>query len=100
MKVTMYCGACGSPDVQDKLANNWDDFHELKQPVSWRTATSGTKHILFEALVGQEKWAIRMNDFPDEPMYTLIVNDRAVFDFDDWPAFWGDRPAFPPPVQG
>lgn len=33
-----------------------------------------------------EKCVIRLNDFPDEHLYTLIVNGVEVADFDDWPA--------------
>jgi hypothetical protein len=39
-----------------------------------------------------------MNDFPAEPLYTLLVND-AEFDFDNWPAAWV-RISLPPPQNG
>jgi hypothetical protein len=31
---------------------------------------------------------IRLNDFPEEQMYSLIVNDEITEDFDDWPENW------------
>ena len=31
---------------------------------------------------------IRINDFPDDHLYTLMVNDREVTHFDDWPLCW------------
>ena len=35
-----------------------------------------------------EQCLIRINDFPDDHLYTLIVNDREVAHFDDWPLCW------------
>lgn len=34
---------------------------------------------------------IRINDFPEEALYTLIIEDGETLDFDEWPAHW-DRP--------
>jgi hypothetical protein len=62
--------------VNDTLANNWRDLPVLQRRIPWATATSGKPHIVFEAAVGQEQWEIRMNDFPDEPLYTLLIDDR------------------------
>ncbi len=31
---------------------------------------------------------IRLNDFPDEHLYTLLVAGVGVADFDDWPSNW------------
>ncbi len=39
-----------------------------------------------ENCVGNMK--IRINDFPAEPMYSLLVNDTVLCDFDDWPVLW------------
>jgi hypothetical protein len=35
-----------------------------------------------------EKCIIRLNDFPDEHLYTLIVNEVEIADFSDWPEQW------------
>jgi hypothetical protein len=91
---TLHCGACESNQVRDTLATNWDDFANLRRPIRWRTASGEEVHTVFEADVGVEHWSVRMNDFPDEPMYTLIVDGREIVHFDDWPAFWGERPAY------
>ena len=39
--------------------------------------------------------ALRVNDFPAEPIYTLVVDGVALVDLDDWPDAW-HRPAAPP----
>lgn len=31
---------------------------------------------------------IRVNDFPEETLFTLIIEDGETLDFDDWPAQW------------
>ena len=31
---------------------------------------------------------IRVNDFPDEPLYTLLVDGEEVRDMDEWPVGW------------
>jgi len=40
------------------------------------------------AKMNGDKLVIRLNDFPDESLYTLIVNDKEVASFDDWPKQW------------
>jgi len=38
--------------------------------------------------VDGERWEIRINQFPDEPLFTLFVNGHSVTDFEDWPKKW------------
>lgn len=42
----------------------------------------------YKAVVDGETWTIRINDFPAEHLYTLLVNGRETENFDDWPASW------------
>jgi hypothetical protein len=42
---------------------------------------------VFEAIFGGEHVQLRMNDFPDEPIYTLFVRDEAI-DIDEGPRIW------------
>ena len=77
-------------------ANNWGALPALPScRCSWRTAEAAGPQIVFEARVDGRPWAVRLNDFPEEPLYTLIVAGDEVIHFDDWPAFWGARPLFP-----
>jgi hypothetical protein len=54
-------------------------------PVDW--ATTSTFPYLFEALVDGRVVRVRLNDFPAEPLCTVIV-DGVETDLDDWPEFW------------
>lgn len=32
-----------------------------------------------------QSWRVRLNDFPDELMYGLVIGDELVGNFHDWP---------------
>jgi len=56
------------------------------RPVLWRRTGKG--EFPYVATVAGQDWLIRINDFPVEPMYTLLIDGREVGDFDDWPGGW------------
>ncbi len=33
-------------------------------------------------------WKIKLNNFPEEPMYTLYIDNKAILTFDDMPTTW------------
>ena len=74
-------------------ANNWEDHPKIKQRVDWRTG-SGKDGVAFLAEREASVWTIRINDFPEEPLYTLLVDGEEILHFDDWPHFW-IRPKLP-----
>jgi hypothetical protein len=51
-----------------------DPFHP------WATEVDGTI------------WRVRINDFPDELMYSLIIGNENAGNFHDWPETW-NRPS-------
>ena len=58
----------------------------LEEEVIW---SEGADHNYpYEAKINGDKLVIRLNDFPDESLYTLLVNDKEVSSFDDWPKQW------------
>ena len=61
----------------------------LEEKVVWKPGMD--PRYPYEAELHREKLVIRLNDFPDESLYTLIVNKVEVASFDDWPEQW-DRP--------
>ena len=61
----------------------------LKRDVRW--TQTGDALVPYRAAVGTAQWQVRVNDFPDEPMYTLLIDGSDSGSFDDWPASWTRR---------
>lgn len=55
-------------------------------PVDW--SESGNAEYPFTAIIEGERWTLRLNDFPDEPMFTLFIDDEEIGSFDDVPPYW------------
>ena len=61
----------------------------LTRQLSWRS-TGDVDHPWATEADGQT-WRVRLNDFPDEIMYTLIIDDAIIGNFHDWPKSWDRR---------
>jgi len=81
--------------ISFSTANNWDEHPEIQHPVEWRTASSDEPFIVFEATDRGQHWTARLNDFPDEPLWTLIIGYAEILHFDEWPPIWGAQPPLP-----
>lgn len=64
------------PELGKLLTRNltWRRTGDAEQP--WATENEG------------QAWRVRLNDFPDDLMYTLIINDAVIGKFHDWPRSW------------
>ncbi len=58
----------------------------LTRALSWRDTDD--VHYPWTADVSGEAWRIALNDFPDDVMYTLIVDDKVIGKFQEWPQTW------------
>jgi hypothetical protein len=58
----------------------------LARKVAW-TAT-GDVELPWSADVENTRWQVRINDFPDELMYSLVIDGQEAGDFHDWPQNW------------
>lgn len=58
----------------------------LTRKLSWR-ATDDVDHPWTTQVAG-ETCRVRLNDFPDDLMYTLIIDDAVIGKFHDWPESW------------
>jgi len=54
--------------------------------IRWTKTNDPT--ALWCARLGAETWTVRVNDFPEEHLYTLFVNDEELGSFDEWPRQW------------
>ncbi len=60
--------------------------HYIKQKIKWKK--TGSFEYPYKVDFDEKSLVVKLNDFPVESMYTLIVNNVESGDFDDWPALW------------
>src|SRR5262249_54980223 len=58
----------------------------LAATIAWRQ-TSNLEYPWAAEIAGAQ-WRIRVNDFPDDLMYSLWIEGMSVGDFHDWPTTW------------
>jgi uncharacterized protein YjaG (DUF416 family) len=58
----------------------------LAREIDWHS--TGEPAFPWSADVAGEEWQIRLNDFPDEILYSLMINGYPQGDFHDWPETW------------
>jgi uncharacterized protein YjaG (DUF416 family) len=59
---------------------------KLARELSWRS--TGDPIYPWAAEVDGTAWRVRINDFPDELMYSLKIGSENAGDFHDWPETW------------
>lgn len=64
-----------------------------KKAVTWQE--NDDPEFPYVADVDGRRWMIRMNDFPEEQLYTLLIEGDEVESFNDWP-----RPSWQRPEDG
>lgn len=67
------------------------------EPVAWRRTNDG--EFPYAASCDGVELRLRVNDFPAEPLYTLVVNGQSSLDLDDWPPSWLRPAATPEQLQ-
>ena len=93
----------GTKDVDQLTAHEFEALLiALRRPIVenlvntrivWEATGDG--EFPYRAKLGEQTLTIRVNDFPAEPLYSLLVGGDAIEDLDDWPAAWV-RPEDPP----
>jgi hypothetical protein len=69
--------------------NNWEEFPGLyDRVIHWVKIFTKNKSEILSVDLDNDRWVIRLNDFPDEPCYTLLINGVDVIHFNDWPVAW------------
>jgi hypothetical protein len=59
------------------------------RPIVWEPTGNG--EFPYRAKVGGRTFTIRVNDFPAEPLYTLLVDGQEAEDLEGWPTAWVKR---------
>jgi len=62
----------------------------LARTIEWQS--TGDSGIPWTAESQGHRYRVRLNDFPDEWMYSLFVDGKELGDFHDWPDTWRRRP--------
>jgi len=52
----------------------------------WRPTGDGS--FPYACRLEERWWVLRVNAFPDHPLYTVLVDGRFDTDLEDWPAAW------------
>lgn len=72
----------GSPEARAAMALG----EKLARAIEWDD--TGDVYFPWAADVDGVRWRVRINDFPDEPMYSLEIDGVIVGDFNNWPQQW------------
>ncbi|MFJ9523686.1 hypothetical protein ACIRPK_36365 [Kitasatospora sp. NPDC101801] len=54
---------------------------------------TGTSVFPYAVRVEGRWWVLRLNDFPEHPLYTLFIDAQVIGDMDDDPAAWQQLPS-------
>ncbi|HEY0937494.1 MAG TPA: hypothetical protein VGD91_27615, partial [Trebonia sp.] len=63
------------------------------RPITWESTGNG--EFPYRATAGGAELLVRVNDFPAQPLYSLLADGQLDQDLEDWPACW-TRPGTPP----
>ena len=72
--------------LEELMSEHLTEKQIFERAIQW-TGTDDVDYP-YEALVDGGRWRLRLNDFPDEPLYTLFIEDREWGHFDDLPPSW------------
>jgi hypothetical protein len=65
----------------------------LVTPIAWEDTRN--PEFPYRSFIAGRWWVMRINDFPAEPLYTLMIEGQEALDLEDWPAIWKKPPSHP-----
>lgn len=71
---------------------NQSEIFETLRDASWSRAPVNSEGLVFCACANGRNFSLRINDFPDEVMFTVFLDGNMLFDFNDWPDALGIAP--------
>jgi hypothetical protein len=63
--------------------------NRLELAASPRWSRTGNAYFPAAAQMNGQWWVLRINSFPDHPLWTLFIDGQARYDIDDMPPSWG-----------
>ncbi len=57
--------------------------------IAW--TKTGDAEFPYRAILDGCTYTLRVNDFPEEHMYTLLIDEKRCVDFTSWPPAWSGR---------
>jgi hypothetical protein len=76
----------GGEEFKRLSCDRKDDLQLLRRKVVYES--TGDPEYPLRAEEAGTVWRIRINEFPDEPLFTLLIGEKEVIDFDNWPGRW------------
>ncbi len=61
-------------------------FRYVNRKIEWQKTED--PDFPYEAIVDEKRWRLRINDFPEERLYTLFIDNLQLFNLDDLPPTW------------
>lgn len=58
----------------------------MGQPIAWEATCDA--EFPYAVVLDGTRHVLRVNDFPAEPLYTLLVEGQPIADLEDWPPTW------------
>jgi hypothetical protein len=69
--------------------DNWSDVPNYRgKAVFWEVRPISDHPYFYHAHVGGQDWWLRLNNFPEEPCFTLMVGGQEIIHLNDWPPEW------------
>jgi hypothetical protein len=68
------------------VAKSRTESEVCNKPILWQETED--PDFPYDAVVDGDRWRLRINDFPEEPLFTLFINDEEWGHFDDLPPLW------------
>lgn len=64
----------------------------MQRRIDW--THTGDAEFPYTATIDGQTFIVRLNDFPAEPLYTVLLAEEELGHLDDWPSTWV-RPEIP-----
>ena len=77
-------------EMRFEKQDNWDEIvpSYAQMELDWQKLRPPKGKLVLRGRIAEQTAWIRMNDFPDEPLYTLIIGDVEIINFNEWPVKW------------